>query len=241
MNSEKHEMTYEAYREHNSGNRVDTLLTLLEHLREIYPDHHVTHAEHAGWDFKGFANDGLATLSRDPDETYNAQRCYRKDPGPRIGRGAGRLKDKVKFGRWNYVWEGHEYIFYEAEFEETNGRVMPVFFILVSREDEENNLDETSLTDQLMLAVGEWSSALQNDIYVFDENHWQKSRDLWKSVQGSSFDDVILNPDVKSGLVGDITGFYDNKDLYKKLAVPWKRGKSSRPSHLCHSHLHTNK
>lgn len=74
------------------------------------------------------------------------------------------------------------------------------------------------------MAVGVWSSELHNEIYVFDDGRWRKDQDLWTSVQGASWDDVILNPTVKANLAGHVQGFFDNQELYKSLAVPWKRG-----------------
>jgi transitional endoplasmic reticulum ATPase len=35
---------------------------------------------------------------------------------------------------------------------------------------------------------------------------------------------VILDPDMKTGLIQDVQGFFDNQALYAQYAVPWKRG-----------------
>jgi len=59
---------------------------------------------------------------------------------------------------------------------------------------------------------------------VFDNSHWQKSRELWKAVNGSSWDDVILDPEMKRNLIEDVQGFFDNEGLYANFSVPWKRG-----------------
>jgi transitional endoplasmic reticulum ATPase len=198
---------------------------VLEFLRDAYPECHTTMVDKMMWHFKAFAAAGFAKCQVDKEnDVYNAVRAYRKAPGPRLGQEAGSIVDAVKYARWNYVWEGHEYMIYEIEYETMNGRNQPLLFVLNPRADEDANDEKSSLVDQLIVAVGEWSCAPQNDIYVFDNERWHKSPQLWKSIKDSTWDDVILSPDMKSSLIEDVTGFFDNKDLYKKLAVPWKRG-----------------
>lgn len=79
-------------------------------------------------------------------------------------------------------------------------------------------------TDALLLAAGKWTSQLHEEIFIFDDGCWDKSKELWKSVQGTSWDDVILDPEMKKGLIEDVQGFFDNQALYKQVSVPWKRG-----------------
>jgi transitional endoplasmic reticulum ATPase len=79
-------------------------------------------------------------------------------------------------------------------------------------------------TDALILAAGKWTSQLHEEIFVFDDGHWEKSKELWTSVSGASWSDVILDPDMKKNLIEDVQGFFDNQSLYEGFAVPWKRG-----------------
>lgn len=67
--------------------------------------------------------------------------------------------------------------------------------------------------DQLLLAVGEFSTQLHNEIYVFDDGAWSKDSQLWSAVKSASWDDVILPPALKSSLISDVLGFFDNKPL----------------------------
>lgn len=59
---------------------------------------------------------------------------------------------------------------------------------------------------------------------MFDQGRWVKNKELCKSVQESTWEDVILDKDLKDVLVNDVEGFFDCKDDYKQFAVPWKRG-----------------
>lgn len=47
---------------------------------------------------------------------------------------------------------------------------------------------------------------------------------MWDSVKSASWDDVILDPTMKANIKEDVEGFFASRELYKDLAVPWKRG-----------------
>jgi transitional endoplasmic reticulum ATPase len=79
-------------------------------------------------------------------------------------------------------------------------------------------------TDALILAAGKWTSQLHDEIFVFDDGSWDKSKALWESVKNASWSDVILEPQMKKNLIEDVQGFFDSQALYAQYAVPWKRG-----------------
>lgn len=99
-----------------------------------------------------------------------------------------------------------------------------VFYILHPRFESNITNGHCAQTDALVLAAGKWTSQLHNEIFVFDDGRWQKSTELWKSVNGASWEDVILDPEMKKNLIEDVQGFFDNQKLYEQFAVPWKRG-----------------
>ena len=65
---------------------------------------------------------------------------------------------------------------------------------------------------------------MHNEVLVFDQEMWTKSTELFSSVQSSSWDDVIMDEDMKETLVKDVEGFFDSREEYKEFLVPWKRG-----------------
>jgi transitional endoplasmic reticulum ATPase len=79
-------------------------------------------------------------------------------------------------------------------------------------------------TDELILAAGKWTSLLHDEIFIFDDGCWEKSKALWQSVKSASWSDVILEPQMKKNLIDDVQGFFDSQALYAQYAVPWKRG-----------------
>lgn len=99
-----------------------------------------------------------------------------------------------------------------------------LFYILHPRSESHIVDGHCEETDALVLAAGKWTSQLHDEIFVFDNGFWDKSKELWKSVAGASWDDVILSPAMKQNLIDDVQGFFDNQDLYGRFSVPWKRG-----------------
>jgi transitional endoplasmic reticulum ATPase len=90
---------------------------------------------------------------------------------------------------------------YEIENQHTSRRASKSLFILSPRTDNVSGEDPHSAADELLIAIGAWGAVLHDEIYVFDDGSWAKSGELWKSVQGSSWDEVILNPEMKANLI----------------------------------------
>ena len=223
-NSARQSLVFEGFKEHSSGHRVSTQLFVLELLRKTHPDYHVTCTSPSKCDLLGYAKAGHATVTLDEsDEFYDATRVYFSG-GPRLDNTPGFLHDQVRFGRVQYVWEGKEFCVYEVEYKDSHGRPVRLFYVLSPRVAEGMGERKHDDTDKLLLAVGKWSTDLHEEIYVFDDGFWAKSRDLWTAVQDCSWDEVILNQTMKDNLIADVQGFFDNRELYKKLSVPWKRG-----------------
>ena len=104
------------------------------------------------------------------------------------------------------------------------GQATQLFFILYPRAESKIVDGHCQETDALLLAAGKWTSQLHDEIFVFDNGYWDKSKELWRSVSGASWEDVILSPTMKQNLISDVQGFFDNQSLYAQFAVPWKRG-----------------
>lgn len=176
-------------------------------------------------DLQGFAAAGFATWTDEHSDLYDAKRAF-VDPGSRIEKGPGSLRDKVHFGRARYGWNGKNFIVYTTMFTENwlHGP-LKAMFILAPCGDKVVDNHHVDI-DALLLACGNWTKELHGEIFVFDQARWSKSKELYKSVESSSWDDVILNPDTKSKLIEDIQGFFENRELYRSFGIPWKRGVS---------------
>jgi SpoVK/Ycf46/Vps4 family AAA+-type ATPase len=96
-------------------------------------------------------------------------------------------------------------------------------YVLKEPRDGETTLSNSAITDKLILTIGEWYSADEEFIYVYD-GYWSASKTLFDQVQKASWDKVILDPEKKKDLKEVSSKFFDSKEIYEDLGVPWKRG-----------------
>jgi transitional endoplasmic reticulum ATPase len=190
----------------------------------------VTCVDRSDYDFLSFAKTGHAKSEliiqseKDGPEMVDAKRSFER-PSRLVAGASGSLSDAVFFGRFRYTWNEKEFLIYQGTWNLTCiGMEEKVFYVLAPRLEATISGGHCSSTDALLLAVGKWTSVPHEEIYVFDQTYWQKSAELWKSIKGSSWDDVILEPKMKSNLIEDVQGFFDSRALYQQFAVPWKRG-----------------
>jgi transitional endoplasmic reticulum ATPase len=222
--------SFSSFKDHCSGSRISTRLAVLESLRDAHPECHITCVDRSEYDFLGYATKGhaqaelLALSDTHNRELIDAKRNYKR-PSRLVESASGSLDDNVYFGRYQYTWNGKSFILYRGVWPTTCvGSEEKVFYVLTPRSEATMSSGHCSITDALLLAVGKWTSVPHDEIYVFDQTYWQKSAKLWESIKGSSWDDVILEPKMKSSLIEDVQGFFDSRALYKEFAVPWKRG-----------------
>ncbi|KAF2158619.1 hypothetical protein M409DRAFT_71559 [Zasmidium cellare ATCC 36951] len=213
---------YGRYKAFCSAPRSEMEINVLEFIRSIHPDQHVTSVNRRYADLVTFANAGNAEahLIRETNEVISS-RMY-APPTTRMEGGDGKLGENVAFGLYNYTWKGNELQVYYVCLQ-TNCGQFQNYFILTPK-DQMNGEEHSPIADELIKAAGTWSSQPHEEIYVFDGGNWQKNHKLWQSVQGSSWDDVILDPAMKDTLIKDVEGFFDSRQIYEEYSVPWKRG-----------------
>jgi transitional endoplasmic reticulum ATPase len=103
--------------------------------------------------------------------------------------------------RFQYTWENKEFIVYYVKWQNPFESMAKWFYVLHPRAGSEIVDGHCAATDALVLAAGKWTSQLHDEIFVYDNGYWEKSKELWKSVEGASWDDVVLNPEMKKNLI----------------------------------------
>lgn len=213
---------YGHYKDFSSARRSNTELNVLEFIRGVHPDQHVTAVNKRYADLVTYANAGNAEahLIRETNEVISS-RLY-APPTTRMEGGDGKLGETVSFGLYKYTYKGNELQVYFISWQDTCGQ-FPMYFILTPK-DKLIGKEHSPIADELIKAVGTWSSQPHEEIYVFDGGCWQKNHKLWEAVQSSSWDDVILDPAMKETFIKDVEGFFDSRHIYEEYSVPWKRG-----------------
>ncbi|KAM3415998.1 hypothetical protein BST61_g9486 [Cercospora zeina] len=208
--------TSQRYFEHSSANRVNTDAVIVESIRAEYPELHLTVVPRKGCNILGYAaagHAGVSPLGNAKDRL--AWRIY-VPPASRLN-GKGYTGDAVKFGKYLVDWRNKEFIVYVADGrdgESSYPTIVNQYILSASVE----------ATNTLVLEAGNWGNTLHNEIWVFDGGFWLKSAELFNSVQKASWDDVILDPNMKKAIRDDVENFYDSRGTYERLKVPWKRG-----------------
>jgi transitional endoplasmic reticulum ATPase len=131
---------------------------------------------------------------------------------------AGSLGDAEFFAKYKYLWMAEEFIVYAISLGYST------LYYVLKEPDKERGEDVRShcaKTDLLILTIGEYADTLHHEILVYD-GYWQKSAALWEEVQKASWDDVILDDEMKKTLTTTVERFFDSKETYKDLDVPWK-------------------
>lgn len=214
---------FERFKQHCSGTRTNTELAVLETLREIHADKHITRVHPQTCDLFGFAKAGHASLRLITSEgNLISLRTYQA-PVSRLENSNGTLGDTVSFAYYDYKYNDQSFPFYSIQWDDLLRGSVKLYHVL-SRKDEVDTDAHSISADSLITACGKWTSELHEEIYVFDSGRWQKNRDLWSAVQTSTWDDVILDPAMKKTLINDVHGFFDSRAVYEEYKVPWKRG-----------------
>lgn len=197
--------------------RDDFPLKVREILRTTHAGYHVARIDAHKANLLAYAKAGHATATVDnrSDHLFEAVRHYNPPSEKLSDDKEGTLHDEYSFCRWLYAWNDISFVLYLATERSWRGSKIDHVFLLSTAKNE---------TDQLLLAAGKWSSALHDELYVFDDSSWIKDAKLWQSVQASSWDDVILAGEMKSSLINDVVGFFDTREVYQNLHLPWKRG-----------------
>lgn len=216
----KHQMVYSDLQEHSSQIRISTEWTILTSLRARYPNATVTITSSASG-LLSFANAGQAKATLDTSgDRLVSLRTYKPATG-RSKAKPGTFGDQVKFGKYDYQWNQKTFIVYEIIY--TEGWCSYTNHFIVYKNDEEDRVaGRSKATDELIAAAAQYLIDTHDEVLVFDQEQWTKSNDLWKSVQESSWEDVILDETLKNSLVNEVTSFFDCRNDYKEFAVPWK-------------------
>jgi transitional endoplasmic reticulum ATPase len=211
------------YFHHSSAQRINTNVVLVEALRKQYPGFDLVIAPLGALNLIAYANAGhaAATPLEDSvnDPVYSTALKWRQyaPPRRRLDNRPGVMVENVLFGKYLYNWNHQEAILYVANGRDgvTSYPDITHHYIITK---------DAHKVDDLIKEATLWGSELHDEVWVFDQGFWQKSRELWESVQKSSWENVILEEGMKKAIIADVENFFDGQETYAKLKVPWKRG-----------------
>ncbi|KAK4158223.1 P-loop containing nucleoside triphosphate hydrolase protein [Chaetomidium leptoderma] len=214
------EVTRQFFR-HSSAKRVNTDATIATALKAEYPDLQLVIAPSYGIDLLSYASAGHASFtSLDQNSGSLPSSLIWKvymAPGRRIDNSPGGLVQEVLFAKFLYKWRETEFILYVVDGRDGTSSYPTLRnnYILTT---------DTSKADALVIAAGQWGNDLHEEVWVWDRGMWTKSAELYRSIRKASWDAVILDEGMKKAIIDDHQSFFDSRDTYGRLKVPWKRG-----------------
>lgn len=173
METSSHEQSFAAWQEHKSRPRQETDFLTHEILRQAHPSYHVTRTSPAKCDLLGYGRAGYATATQIVDAGYDATRIY-KMPISRLEKTPGQLEDVVGFGRWAYQWQSNEFIVYEVSYVDRYLQTIKLLYILAPETPDSVQGGHHAKTDELLLASGQWTRELHEEIWIYDNAQWRK-------------------------------------------------------------------
>ena len=209
--------TSRQYFEHSSGQRIYSDAVLVESIRKEYPELHLTVVPTFSCNILGYAGAGHAGIAPIDNEKDRHQWTLFVPPPTRLNGGRGVIGENVKFGKFLIDWKSKEYIVYVVLGNDGPDAFSHTYNQYILSPSVES-------TNRLILDAGVWTTELHQEVWVFDQGYWSKSSELYASVEKASWDDVILDKDKKESIINDVDSFFDSRDTYERLKVPWKRG-----------------
>lgn len=192
---------------------------ILHLLRQWHPNHVVVQTPKSTGLLK-LAKAGEARASLDTTIEQYTSRYFKLSTDP--SKAPGHLKDGVQLAKYDYEWQGQKFQLYATEYEENEYSHICNHYIVYPKDEAELVDGRSQAIDRLITTAALLETTVDNEIWIYDRGYWQKSYKLWKAVQASKWERVILSEEMKTQLVADVESFFDREEDYEAFAVPWK-------------------
>ena len=221
--TEDPQVVYDIFRAHNSGSRIHTDTTIQAALLSQYPSYTLTTTT---CDLIGYAQAGhaIASLNEDLHPTLCSWNFEPTARPPLDGGAAGKLVRTIVFGRYDYIWQDHRFqvIVVEGQNSLMGGCDRRYYVLCPPRQAGEKDQMGSEVTEALVLAASIWSQEIHDQIWVYDQGRWSKNAELWRVVQGGSWNDVVMEESTKRAIMRDVIGFFDARETYAEFGTVWK-------------------
>ncbi|KKF93156.1 putative ATPase YjoB [Ceratocystis platani] len=227
------------YLKHSSAPRVNTEVQIAQSLRAAYPERYLAIVPSQTCDLLSYADSGWAECSEACRPSLESQQLDLEPanlenlpqmgntlshrvkvyvpPSRRMDGATGELRDDVIFDKFDYTWNGRGFKLFIADGRDGSGAYP-------ARRTSYLVGDDQKTTDALILAAAQFQAEVHNAVLVYEGGEWTRSTALYESAMKASWEAVILDEGMKKALIEDHMAFFDSREKYRLLGVPWKRG-----------------
>lgn len=78
--------------------------------------------------------------------------------------------------------------------------------------------------ERFLRAVCSYCDEVHGEILVYEDGDWRKDDELFASIKGATFENLILPAQMKQELQAEFHRFFASRELYQRHSIPWKRG-----------------
>jgi hypothetical protein len=179
-------------------------------LKALYPGRAVIEGDACGFDLMEYADAGNCTL-----------RLVRPDIMNQVTTGWEDAETGLR-QRFRNVW-------YAVEWEAQTVEVLVMTYPRNDYTGAERQhywvvADVQRVAERFYEAVRAWSSELREEVMVFEEGTWHKSRALFRAIRDTNPESLILGDGLRDEIFADVDRFLRGEAEYDRLGVAWKRG-----------------
>ncbi len=152
-------------------------------------------------------------LTRVEDEVSVAEappplwESFWRGPGRRVGR-------RLAMGMRTVRWEGITFHVVEAAWVHGFSEQTTMWWIGPTRAD----------VERFATHVAEVANEVLDEVLVFANGCWNRSKDLREAIRNATFDNLVLPAGHADRLLSDFRQFLASKEEYARFGAPWKRG-----------------
>lgn len=159
-------------------------------------------------------------------------------PARRLDGPVGNIGERLFFSSFLFYWASHEFLVYLIDGRDGDSFYPAVRnqYIVSSPSDTATACRQQATTNNesesadpvytMIREVGQYTSSLHDEIWVFNDGFWQKDGELYRAILKSKWENVILPESLKKEVREVAERFFakGTRRTYHRLGVPWKRG-----------------
>lgn len=175
-------------------------------LSELHPEKTVVEGQHWYFDIESFVDDGHCSVIEQKSVFHQVRTDWRG-----IGK---KLKNSIENAWLNVLWKGHLMDVVLITWAE--GRCRSRHHWIVA--------DEKQIADDFFRSVCEWSCEVRSEVLVYHDGYFRKDKQLFDSIKGATFDNLVLPDSLKQQIQTDFQQFFSSREIYERYQISWKRG-----------------
>lgn len=188
----------------NLGHESGVSYRVSRALAAAFPNHALVAIENT-FDPEEFARVGRCTIAPRTSPHAELATSWRRNHG--LGNG-------LRTGMYDVTYEGHSFVVAQARWLD-GYQTASSWYVLG---------EDRAATERFVAVVCEYCNTPHDAVLVFRGGCWSTNQGMWREIQATSFDDLILAGDLAREIQDDLTSFLAAKEDYARYGVPWKRG-----------------